>query len=160
MWPILLSLHSKKRDCFSPCNPGDPQTTLSTLWSPPSFPIGALSSQPGMTLAMAQTSKTSDFSLCCLQQLVVVSRFPFPGQFWRSVFLVQSPAYASLSLSLSVCLFLLSLTLIPLYDQGSLSFATPAVLFSPKSTLCSSYLPRCGHFSTASCAVLLYHSSD
>lgn len=52
--PILLDLerpchrshmHSEQWNSFSPCNLGDPQTTLSVPRSLPSFPTGALLSQ-------------------------------------------------------------------------------------------------------------------
>lgn len=49
---------------FSPGSQGDPQMMLPTPGSLPSFPNGALPSLLGATLAVAQTSKFSDFALC------------------------------------------------------------------------------------------------
>lgn len=66
----------------------------------------------------------------------------------RRVFLVQSPACCILSTTPNLC------------NQGSLPFTLPAVLFSPKPTLCSPYCPRGGCFSTCRCAVLFSQSPD
>ena len=78
-----------------------------------------------------------DFRLCILQCIKSCIGQPlfFPSQwFWERVFLVQSPPCA---FTLSLCHFISHSSL---SDQGSLLLAAPAVLFSPKSTLHSSYL--------------------
>lgn len=98
--PVLLSSEkpchlSQRENNFSPGGPGDPQTILPAPRPLPSFPTGATLTPP----VMMHTSETSDFELCCLCKLVVVSLSPFPSKwFWGRVFLLQSPVH-SLSFS-------------------------------------------------------------
>lgn len=158
MWPLngahhlyfphrgTSQMHSKKGNCFSWCNPEDPQTTWSTPKPLLFFPTGAPLSPPGMTLVMAETLKTSDFELNCLWNLEITSPSPFPSQwFGGSGFFGAIPCTL---LSLYLCLSHSSL-----HGWCSLLSAAPAILFSQKSILCSTYIPRCAHFSLPRCVV-------
>lgn len=98
-------------------------------------------SPPGTTPVMVWASKTSYFELCCLQKLVVVSPSPFLSQWFGDSFSCAMPCAHFHSFSLPLLLSHSSL-----HNQGSLPFIAPTVLFSPKSNLCSSYLPQCDCF--------------
>lgn len=154
--PVLLSLerrcchsqmHSRQGNCVSLCNPVDPQTALSAPRSLPSFTTEAKHD-------LGDGVDLQNFRLCALTLIKT-----YGGQllFSQSMVLGNSSSVQS-----SACAFTLSLFLphFYLHDQGSLPFTAPQVLFSPKSTLCSSYIPRCGCFSTSNCAVLFSQSSD
>lgn len=141
MWP---------RNCFSPYDSdGAAQFLVSAL-----LPHRNIAKPTGMTLVMVQTSKTSDFALCCLLKLVVI--YPpllFPINGFRKSFScgITCACFHSLSLFLpcsSLC------------DQGSFPLKALVAPFLPKWTLCSSYLLWGGHFSTCVCAVLFSQLSD
>lgn len=135
-------------NCFSPCDPRDLHTKLPAPRPLPPFPTGTPLSRPDMTPVIVWTSETSDFELHCLYKLAVVRPSPFPSHwFWGRFFLVQSPAccFTFSSLSLSLSLLSQGSGLLPLHSTHSSSLC--------KSTLHSSYLPQCGHFSPSRYAV-------
>ena len=117
----LSQMLSKKGNCLSQCDIGDPRTMLSSPRPLLSF-RETLLYPPGSTTVMVQTSKTLDFELCCLQKFAIISTSHF-----SHVFLLQYPVPLSLSLS---------------FPSNA-----PVILFSPKSHIHTSYFPQCGLFS-------------
>ena len=92
----LSQMHSKEGSCLSLYDPGDAQPTLSAP-RPLPFSTGAPLCPVGSTTVIVQTSKTSDFELCCFVKTCNYQSI-FPCQwFWGSVSLIQTPKHFSLS---------------------------------------------------------------
>ena len=114
-------MHSKQGNCFALHNPGDPQTTLPSPGSLPSFPTRTPLSPSCTTLAIVWTSKLLTLCSIAYKKLTVVSSSPFPSQrFWGKSFPCAIPWVLIHSFSLALSLLF-------------------TALFSPKSTLRSSY---------------------
>lgn len=111
---------------------GDPQTMLSAP-EPPLSSTEAPPHTPGLTLAMAQASKTRLW-VPLLLKLAIIALLVFQVSVFGEVFflcsyLQDTSVFLSLSLSLSC-----------LCDQGSLPSAAPVWFFSPPNHL-STLLP-------------------
>lgn len=125
----VSQMHSKKGNCFSPSNPGDLQTMLSTPRLLPFFPTGPLLCPPGSTRQWKGLLKLRTLN----SLLVKTCHSSFPSQcFWGSVCLAQSPGRCLPSIS--------SLSLLSLRSRLS-PLCSTRDSFSLESCLCTSDLP-------------------